>query len=456
MGFRENTPVDPEKQRNLQRWQDILNAPREDDGTDKPVEARYNFREEARQHRTETHCSINEDNSGTYHPRRGLRYFAAPRVATKRRANTKDDNDGDPKRSKTLSKSLEQPCLVGGVQSKAAQMLLELRTKMSDMNGTGTNEVIHSSKSSTKKNNDASALVAFAGEPAEDFVIELQLEGPGLQGHGLQGHRSGYYTYKIANLLVNIMEDPQIYAPVVEALASELPKRISGYESGRSGDIDEQSMGSGLSQRQREETRKAQKGKSKESKINSHAQPQNNRAVIATRLPHPLNFEADWCNWCADTYSGLIGVEAISEGEFIDRGDGKGFVTKETPFTPGSDMCPNCVLPRLQILQCSKHQMEPIRNVQTQEMTDFLLTRETAHAPFQWCSICTSLSATLTCNVCKLQLCIQCGRELEKEYGGDLNNLIVGLRNTLPEDPFLLRADAVLLHQQGELARRLG
>ena len=300
-----------------------------------------------------------------------------------------------------------------------------------------------------EKYTDASAVVASAGEPTDDFAIEIQLEGS-----GVQGHKSGHYTYKVANLLVNIMEDPETYAPIVEALASGLPNKMHSYQSSTSGNTDERPMGSGLREFQREKTTKVEKGKGRESEVVSHAQPHNNKVVFATRLPHPLNFKANWCDWCTDIYSGLIGAEAVDEAE-LDRGNGKGFVTNETSIKPGSSMCSNCVLPRLQILQCPKHQMEPMRNVQTQDMTDILVTREVARAHLEWCSICTSLSATLACKTCNLKVCIQCGSELEKEHGGDLNSLIIGLKNMLPEDPFLLRADAELLHQDGELARRL-
>ena len=146
MGFRGNTPVDPEKQESLQRWRDILNTPWEEGEGDKPAEARYNFREDARQSRTETHCSFNEDDSGTYHPGRGLKCFAAaPRLPTKRRANIKDDNNEGFKRPKSLRRSLGQQQLVACAQaSEAAQLLLKLRTNMTGIHGAGTSKSIHS------------------------------------------------------------------------------------------------------------------------------------------------------------------------------------------------------------------------------------------------------------------------------------------------------------------------
>lgn len=241
------------------------------------------------------------------------------------------------------------------------------------------------------------------------------------------------------------------------------------------------------------------KEKEKEHKTCSHkrskqaaAEPtKSNRCrTITTKLAHPIQFNYAYdgeegtapCHWCDDAIYGILGLGEV-EVEVIDNEDCQGFteiVDGHTGTYGHSRMCEFCTTDRLKITACNNHEIEPIEgmdpdNFDFNAIMEWMMPGMASLAPFSWCSICPS-PAFFSCTTkpdinmdnqeedlylgdqkgCGLLLCESCAITLVSEHEGKLDRLIDSLGNDRGAGGFGIRADASLLHSEGELLRRMG
>ena len=199
-------------------------------------------------------------------------------------------------------------------------------------------------------------------------------------------------------------------------------------------------------------------------------QPKNDKLFITTKLAHPITFRVSQaeCNWCLDIWYGLIGLPE-KKVEVIDRGDARGYIEAgvghvSEGYLP-SGMCDRCTTDRTKILGCSKHKMTCLHTKDFSHShrysDEWLAPGRANNAPFHWCLICPS-AASYACNTvdgigceggCGLLLCGGCRRALVEDHGGNLRAFIDQVKEENPDEGYGLRADADLLHPNGELMR---
>ena len=214
------------------------------------------------------------------------------------------------------------------------------------------------------------------------------------------------------------------------------------------------------------------------------------RLTIITKLAHPIQFNYAYdddegiapCHWCEDAIYGILGLGEV-EVQVLDSEDGQGFseiANGHTKTYGHSRMCEFCTTDRLKITACQNHDMQLIEgmdpeNFDYRAVMEWMMPGMASLAPFAWCSICPN-PAFFCCSTkpdldmdgqeedlylgdqkgCGLLLCESCAISLISEHEGKLDKVIDSLGNGGGDGGFGMRADAILLHPEGELLRRMG
>lgn len=201
--------------------------------------------------------------------------------------------------------------------------------------------------------------------------------------------------------------------------------------------------------------------------------------TVTTKFCHPITFNHEDtdgtkpCNFCEHYSFGILGLEP-KEVEVIDWADGHGLTEVDGGHMEGgvanTRMCMTCTMQRVPISMCQKHEMRAIPGVAPETVDAdgalMALFSGTQRKGDRWCSVCPSL-ATYECEVegsmdavgnpckgCGLFLCEHCMLGLTREYDGDLQAMLVELKDDAGEErPLGLRADYEFLKQDGLLMR---
>lgn len=213
---------------------------------------------------------------------------------------------------------------------------------------------------------------------------------------------------------------------------------------------------------------------------------------IMTRIAHPVKFNYRIppasnkipCHWCQDMSFGLFGLGMKKMVEVIDLKDGSGYIEIGNGYTEGghkpSRMCIKCTLDRLMIISCKLHDMKMIRGmsdvkISNDELIEYSYPHMAASTPFKWCSICPNPAYYECCRAQKevqlepeaqAAIAAKCPAALGRDGCGlvlcekcvIMNGSLGELIDSMHKDPggeYGPRADADLLHPEGELVRRL-
>lgn len=211
--------------------------------------------------------------------------------------------------------------------------------------------------------------------------------------------------------------------------------------------------------------------------------------IFFTRLAHPIEFNfvparednQIACHWCDSTVYGILGLGVVNALVF-DGGDGKGYVEVENGHTAKghipSRMCIFCTTHRVRIIACRVHEMQELPMmrgvvIDQEVQAQHLELGQQDSAPFEWCSVCPQVAyyacrkSDITSNSlspaendscgCGLRLCTNCMIRMVGNHDGDLGAYISKLLSNAEQgisSAFGLRADADLLHPDGDLMRR--
>lgn len=213
---------------------------------------------------------------------------------------------------------------------------------------------------------------------------------------------------------------------------------------------------------------------------------------IMTRIAHPVKFNYRIppysskipCHWCQDMTFGLFGLGMKKRVEVIDLQDGSGYIEIDNGYTKDghkpSRMCIKCTLDRLIIINCKLHDMKMIQGmsnvkISNDELIEYSYPHMAASTPFKWCSICPNPAYYECCRPQKevqhepeaqAAIAAQCPAALARDGCGlalcekcvIMNASLGELVDSMHKDPggeYGPRADADLLHPQGELVRWL-
>ncbi|MCJ1260662.1 hypothetical protein MMC22_000524 [Lobaria immixta] len=211
--------------------------------------------------------------------------------------------------------------------------------------------------------------------------------------------------------------------------------------------------------------------------------------LLSTRLAHPIEFNfmpvrednQIACHWCDSMVYGILGLGVINALVF-DGGDGKGYVELENGHTAKghipSRMCIFCTTHRVRIIACKVHEMQELPRMKGVVVDQEVQARHLEHgqqdsAPFDWCSVCPHVAYYACCKSditsdslspakndscgCGLRLCTNCMIRMVGNHDGDLSAYLTKLFSNAEQgigSTFGLRADADLLHPDGDLMRR--
>ncbi|KAK5116099.1 hypothetical protein LTR85_009381 [Meristemomyces frigidus] len=203
--------------------------------------------------------------------------------------------------------------------------------------------------------------------------------------------------------------------------------------------------------------------------------------TIMTKYCHPMIFNHEDidgtkpCDFCEHYSFAILGMEP-KEVAVIDWADGRGLTEVGGGHMEGgiasTRMCTTCTMRRMPIVICPKHEMRPIpgTSLETIDIDGALMAlfSDEEREKDRWCSICPSL-ATYECETgdsmdalgepcdgCGLSLCEQCMLNLTGVHDGDLQAMLVELKDEpSAEKPLGLRADHDLLKQDGLLMRHV-
>jgi len=200
-----------------------------------------------------------------------------------------------------------------------------------------------------------------------------------------------------------------------------------------------------------------------------------NHKTVETKLCHPIVFNCDdeqtdcqSCHFCEEIGYGLLGMGSKTV-EVLDRADARGL--EEISGGHAEDgientrMCISCTMHRMSIIMCSAHEMTPVPDCGegTPDKNEALsqLISGQVESSVQWCAICPS-PATYGCSApvedgctgCGLLLCEPCMLTMVGSHDGNLQGMLLELKDEPSEDRiFGLRADYDLLRQDGLLMR---
>ena len=208
-----------------------------------------------------------------------------------------------------------------------------------------------------------------------------------------------------------------------------------------------------------------------------------NTKTILTSYAHPIIFnhqaltnEAP-CNWCVSVGYGVAGL-GRRRVTVIDWGDGIGYDEVSgghfNDEREQSRMCEDCTTNRMEILACTRHNLQPIlgRSAPTFDFSAAYIQLRAGisleDAEALWCALCPSPAFYECCTTtedsddqgsgesgCGLYLCETCSNLLSK-FKGDLQKMFLDTEQTLRKDfPVGFRADALFLRREGELFRQV-
>jgi hypothetical protein len=217
--------------------------------------------------------------------------------------------------------------------------------------------------------------------------------------------------------------------------------------------------------------------------------------IVRTKLCHPVQFDyvdptldgSDPCHFCNRAAYSVIGLPERTI-EVIEWDDGSGWEEVSGGHrgedTEPTQVCRTCTMVRMRIMWCDDHALRRIEGIDDKEqdlgealgrllkdedeaaemrIEDEAEVEAEAEAGETWCSVCCNLAAWECCleqevemrEGCGLALCESCVVDLGR-CGGSFEELLQRLEDDPdPNRPLGLRADYVLLKQDGLLMGHL-